>query len=77
VRSAIGVVKIAPPEVEKRVVRLRELSATPATPSGATIKSRNSDNRDADSDKKRLADLEKKLDKLLDEVATLKKDRAK
>jgi hypothetical protein len=33
--------------------------------------------RDADAGQKRIEDLEKKLEKLLDEVASLKKDRAK
>ena len=82
--TGVDVMKIAP-QVEKRVVRLRELSAKPATPS-ATIEGRNTvikpdlnklDVIKPDSDKNRLEELEKKLDKLLDEVATLKKDRAK
>jgi hypothetical protein len=33
--------------------------------------------RDGDGGQKRIDDLEKKLEKLLDEVASLKKDRAK
>jgi bla regulator protein blaR1 len=60
-------------QLQKQVIRLRDLSAKPATPAG----SRYTVIRDGDSDKKRLEELEKKLDKLLDEVATLKKDRAK
>jgi bla regulator protein blaR1 len=74
-RGAIGVVKVTP-QLEKQVVRLRELTVKPGPPA-ATIERRYTVDREADSDKKRLADLEKKLDKLLDEFAALKKDRAK
>ncbi len=74
-QAGIGVVNINP-QVEQRVIRLKELAAKPATPAG-TIEKRSTVNREADSDKKRLDQLEKKLDKLLDEMATLKKDRAK
>jgi hypothetical protein len=74
-QAGIGVVNINP-QVEQRVIRLKELAAKPATPAG-TIEKRSTFNREADSDKKRLDQLEKKLDKLLDEMATLKKDRAK
>ena len=69
--AGIGAVKIAP-QVELRV---REITAKP--PTAAAIEKRLVAKRDADSDKTRLEELEKKLDKLLDEVATLKKDRAK
>ena len=58
------------------MIRCAGTTAKPATPAAA-IERRFTVNRDADSDKKRLEELEKKLDKLLDEVATLKKDRAK
>jgi hypothetical protein len=64
------------PQMEKQVVRLREFAARQATPA-TTIERRFAVDRATDSDKKRLEELEKKLDKLLDEVATLKKDRAK
>lgn len=71
----VNVIKVDPldSQLQRQVIRLRDLSAKPATPSG----SRYSDNRDADSDKKRLEELEKKLEKLLDDVASLKKDRTK
>jgi bla regulator protein BlaR1 len=42
-----------------------------------TVERRVTVRRDADSGQKRLDDLEKKLEKLLDEVASLKKDRGK
>jgi uncharacterized coiled-coil DUF342 family protein len=46
------------------------------TPSN-TVERRVTVRRDVDSGQKRIDDLEKKLEKLLDEVAALKKDRAK
>jgi bla regulator protein BlaR1 len=42
-----------------------------------TVEKRVTVRRDADAGQKRIEDLEKKLEKLLDEVASLKKDRAK
>jgi bla regulator protein blaR1 len=71
-QAGIGVVNINP-QVEQRVIRLKELAAKPSLPTA--IEKRFT--VEPDSDKKRLDQLEKKLDKLLDEMATLKKDRAK
>ena len=66
---AAGAVVRLKPEVEKRNTRLRELPA-------ATGEPRYTVRRDADTSQKRLDELEKKLEKLLEEVAALKKDRA-
>ncbi len=60
----------------------QELSVTPMSRLGViappnTVERRVTVRRDADSSQKRLDELEKKLEKLLDEVSALKKDRAK
>jgi bla regulator protein blaR1 len=71
----IAVVR-ANPAIEKRVIRLKDLPVITTT-KPATVERRVTVRRDAEISQKRLEELEKKLEKVLDEVASLKKDRAK
>jgi hypothetical protein len=63
------------PQVEQKIVRLRELPRI-ETISPGQMEHRVIVDRKADADQKRIDQLEKKLDELLKEVAKLKKDRA-
>ncbi len=64
--------------VERQVGRMKEVGPLPTkSGSGATTLKSGTERRAAEQSEKRLENLEKKLEKLLEEVAALKKDRAK
>jgi bla regulator protein blaR1 len=73
-RPRVAVVR-ANPAAEKKIIRLKELPPV-VTLKPETVERRVTVRRDAEISQKRLEELEKKLEKLLDEVASLKKDRA-